>query len=212
MERDLAGPEVRVVGCLMEKQLATPDYYPLTMNALVAACNQSSNRSPVVNYDATTVQEAIDGLRAKGAVRIVHSPSQRAAKYRHVLDEELGLDRPEAAVLCVLLLRGPQTPGELRSRTERMHAFEDNAALDHALDWLAERDLVARLERQPGQKEARWIHLLGEPADTPTTESPIAEPLAGAASGASGDRISRLEAEVAQLREELAELRKLLGE
>ena len=192
----------------MEKQLATPDYYPLTMNALVAACNQSSNRNPVVDYDAATVQEAIDGLRSKGAVRIVHSPSQRAAKYRHVLDEELGLDRPEAAVLCVLLLRGPQTPGELRSRTERMHAFDGADALEHALQWLGDRELAARLERQPGQKEARWTHLLGDN----TEPSIVAAVDAGRAEAPQRglDRVSQLEAEVAQLREELAELRKLL--
>jgi uncharacterized protein len=160
---DLTPEEARVLGSLIEKQLTTPQYYPLTLNALVAACNQSNNRNPVVSYEPATVEEALRSLKEKGLVRVVHQPGQRAPKHRHVADERLGLDTAELALLDVLLLRGPQTPGELRSRTERMHAFDSLEALEHDLERLSEREppLVRRLERQPGQKEARYEQLLG---------------------------------------------------
>ena len=206
MEREFSTVETRVVGSLIEKQLATPEYYPLTARSLLAACNQSSNRSPVVNYDEPTVVEALDALRAKGAVRVVHSPGQRAPKYRHIVDEELALDRPEAAVLCVLLLRGAQTPGELRSRTERMHAFDDTSALEAALAWLADREMVRRLERQPGQKEARWAHLFGTEIDAPAADATEPD------TRGSPDRITQLEQQVAQLRADVDELKRALGD
>ena len=212
MTLELDAVEARVVGSLIEKELATPEYYPLTMNALKAACNQSSNRSPVVDYDEDTIQVAIDSLRAKGAVRLLHSPSGRASKFRQVLDELLGVDVPERAVLAVMLLRGPQTPGELRSRTERMHAFDSGDALDHALGWLAERDLAVRLERQPGQKEARWATTLA--GATATSATPTPDALDGTTRRIDGANRHRdgIEARVAELEERVAKLEALLEE
>lgn len=161
---DLTPEEARVVGALAEKQLTTPQYYPLTLNALVNACNQSSNRDPVVSYDDATVERALQGLRDKGLARAVLSPGNRAPKYRHLLEEALALVPEELAVMTVLLLRGPQTVGELRTRTERMYAFISLEEVEAALERLAtrhEEPLVERLERQPGQKEPRHAHLLG---------------------------------------------------
>lgn len=161
----LTAEEVRVVGCLVEKQMTTPDSYPLTHNALRAACNQLSNRNPVVSYDDSMVMGALAGLRAKQLARVVHIPGTRGPKHRHVLDEALELDRGELALLAVLALRGPQTAGELRTRTERMHPFPGLGEVEEALDRLAARSdpLVTRLERQPGQKEVRYAHLLAGP-------------------------------------------------
>lgn len=213
MEIVLDAAQQRVLGSLVEKQLTTPQSYPLTLNALVTACNQTSNRHPVVTYTDGDVVAAIDGLRAVGLARVVHQPGQRAPKYRHVLDEALGLHAQPVAVLCVLLLRGPQTVGELRTRTERMTAFDSLGAVEETLDWLATREtpLARRLERRPGQKEARYAHLLGgdpgeqsveEDAATASVDRP--SPLA--------ERVTALEATVAQLRDELADLRAALGE
>jgi uncharacterized protein YceH (UPF0502 family) len=167
---ELTAEEARVVGSLAEKHLTTPQYYPLTLNALVSACNQSNNRDPVVSYDAATVAATLDSLRAKGVARVIHAGGgNRTTKYRHVLDEALGVDQRELALLTVLLLRGPQTLNELRSRTERMADFDGADAVAHDLARLAERDdpLVLHLERQPGQKETRWATLL-TPAPRPT--------------------------------------------
>jgi uncharacterized protein YceH (UPF0502 family) len=167
---ELTAEEARVVGSLAEKHLTTPQYYPLTLNALVNACNQSNNRDPVVTYDAATVAATLDSLRAKGLARVIHAGGgNRSTKYRHVLDEALGLDQRELALLTVLLLRGPQTLNELRTRTERMAEFDGADAVAHDLDRLAERDdpLVVHLERQPGQKETRWATLL-TPAPSPS--------------------------------------------
>ena len=157
----LTGEEARVLGCLVEKELTTPDYYPLTMNSLITACNQSSNREPVVSYDETAVNHAIDELREKKLVRWVKEARSRSAKYRHDLESVPGLSVPERSLLAVLLLRGPQTAGELRTRTDRYHDF---ATLDEVEDTLRsmgarEEPLVERLDRQPGQKEARWREL-----------------------------------------------------
>lgn len=160
---ELSAAEVRVLGCLVEKQLSTPDYYPMTLNALVAACNQSSNRVPVVSYDEATVRDAFEALRGHRLARVVHQPGQRAPKHRHVLDEAFAADDAEAAVLASLMLRGPQTAAELRSRTERMHAFESTDEVEATLERLTRRmtsPLVVHLERQPGQKESRWAHRL----------------------------------------------------
>ena len=213
---DLATEEIRVLGALVEKQMTTPQYYPLTLNALVAACNQSSNRWPVVAYDETTVASALGQLRERGLTRIVHSTSNRAAKYRHVLDEALVLEIPELALLGVLLLRGPQTLGELRSRTERMYPFATLGEVEEALDALAGRaePLVARLARQPGQKDARYVHLLSGPPD-PAAAAAEAEPVnrpGGPApgTGALEARVSALEEEVGRLRAVVAELKDLL--
>ncbi|MDQ1396303.1 MAG: uncharacterized protein QOG64_1562 [Acidimicrobiaceae bacterium] len=201
---DLSATEARVIGCLIEKQATTPQYYPLTMNALVTACNQTSNRNPIVTYDETTVEDALTTLREQGLTRIVHSVHNRATKYRHVLDEQLAVDQRALAVLAVLLLRGPQTVGELRTRTERLADFESLGEVEATLEELARRDppLLVRLERQPGQKEARYAHLLsGEVAADAFTAAD------GAERTGRGDRIAALEDEVAALRDEVARLR-----
>ncbi|MGO9877068.1 MAG: aldehyde dehydrogenase family protein [Acidimicrobiia bacterium] len=173
----LSPEEARVLGCLMEKSVTTPDNYPLSLNAVVTACNQSTNREPIVLYSETVVEAALDSLRAKELTRRVKSTGQRVTKYRHVAEEALGLDRPESTLLGVLLLRGAQTPGELKQRTERWHSFRSLADVEHALARLTDADMVRKLERRPGQKEARWIQLLA-PVDTATTpdgRAPVAE-------------------------------------
>jgi uncharacterized protein YceH (UPF0502 family) len=160
---NLTPVQARIVGCLIEKEMATPDNYPLTMNGLLAACNQTSNRNPVTRLDEATVGNALENLRALNIVRIVYSRSNRADKFRHVVHEILALEPEDQALLSVLMLRGPQTASELRTRTERLHPFEDVDEVLETLRRLAGRNepLVARLERQPGQKENRWAHLLG---------------------------------------------------
>jgi uncharacterized protein YceH (UPF0502 family) len=207
---DLTAEEQRVLGALMEKQYVTPDVYPMTMNALVSACNQVSNRNPVVSYDEAVIHAALDRLREKGLTRVVHSPSNRATKYRQVFEETRQLRRSEAAVLGVLLLRGPQTVGELRTRTERIHAFESLAEVEEVLERLSHTGLieedgpfVRRLERQAGQKEARYGHLLGESAAVDEAPAP------GGATGPAptGPAPTGLAAEVRQLRADLDALR-----
>jgi uncharacterized protein YceH (UPF0502 family)/phospholipid N-methyltransferase len=159
---DLTAPELRVLGCLIEKEATTPDVYPLTLNALRTACNQSTSRDPVVSYDDAVVERALGSLRERGLIRIVHSTSNRAVKYRHVAPEVFGLDPGETALLSVLLLRGPQTIGELKGRSERQHGFASIDEVAAVLEALAsrERPLALQLERRPGQKDARWVHLL----------------------------------------------------
>jgi uncharacterized protein YceH (UPF0502 family) len=191
--------ELRVLGCLLEKQRTTPDAYPLSLNALRAACNQSTNRDPVVDYDEPTIRDALARLRRRGWTRLASGAGSRAAKYRHLLDEAIGLGRDEQAVLCVLMLRGPQTPGELKSRTERMHPFPDLAAVDGVLDRLGSRDLAAQLPRRPGQKEDRFAQRLGGNGAEPS--APAAAPAASDADLAA--RVEALEREVASLRAEL---------
>jgi uncharacterized protein len=164
----LTPAQTRVLGCLVEKHLTTPQHYPLTENALIAACNQSTNRDPVVRFDATIVRRALVGLREHGLAREVHRPGERAAKHRHLLDEALGLDVPAIGVLAVLMLRGPQTAAELRARTERMHPFSSTDEVEQVLDALATHPsgaLAARQERRPGQKEARYAHLMTDPLE-----------------------------------------------
>jgi hypothetical protein len=153
--------EIRVLGCLIEKQRTTPDQYPLSLNALRLACNQTTNRDPVVDYDERMIKAALDRMAHRDWTRFASGVSSRALKYRHLLDEALGLSGPELAVLAVLMLRGAQTPGELKQRTERLHRFESPAELAQTLDGLAGRELVARLGRRPGQKEERYVQLLG---------------------------------------------------
>ena len=205
---NLTPVQARIVGCLIEKEMATPDSYPLTMNALLAACNQTSNRNPVTRLDEATVGNALENLRAIKIVRIVYSRSNRADKYRHVLDEELALEPEHLAILSVLMLRGPQTASELRTRTERLHPFADQEEVEDVLRRMAGREepLVARLERQPGQKEHRWAHLLG---------GDLAEVLASADDDRTAgdgrqpsrtDRIGALEDEVQALRADLDRL------
>jgi uncharacterized protein YceH (UPF0502 family) len=212
--------EVRVVGSLVEKQVTTPDYYPLTLNALVHACNQISNRDPVVHYDERTVTEAVESLRAKNLVYIFYGADSRVPKYKHMVREVLGLSPQELAALCVLMLRGPQTVGEIRGRTGRLHEFADLREVEATLEALAQRDepLVVKLPRQAGRKEARYAHLLsGTPAVEEEPEDAPQAPTGGAARPSStraGDpeRVARLEAEVATLRVEIDEMRRRFEE
>src|SRR3954454_25118948 len=212
MERDLDAVEARVLGCLIEKQRTTPDAYPLSLNALRLACNQSTNRDPVVNYDEETIRGALHRLGRRRFTRLASGHSSRAAKYRHLLDEALQVGLPEQAVLAVLLLRGPQTPGELKQRTERMQPFGDVTALQDVLTGLIDRGLVAELARRPGQKEDGFRHRLSEDAED--AEDP---PAAAAAAPVvpppprRDERLDRLEAEVAELRAQLAAVRAELG-
>ena len=175
-----------MVACLVEKQLTTPDSYPLTENALVAACNQLSNRNPIVAYDNNIVRVTLTELRQRGLARVIHTPGARVPKHRHILDEALGLSKGEVALLAVLALRGPQTVGELRTRTERMNDFASLSQVEETLETLAVRDepLVTRLERQPGQKEARYAQLLGGPVDGAAFSPPASYASAGSAAPA----------------------------
>ena len=161
----LSAEQLRVLGCLLEKQRTTPDAYPLSLNALRLACNQSTNRDPVVDYDEPTIRDALHRLERRGLVRLASGAGSRAAKYRHRLAEALPLDAAEQAVICVLMLRGAQTPGELKQRGERMHSFADLAEVHDTLDRLIERELAVRLTRRPGHKEERYAQLLQQPAE-----------------------------------------------
>ncbi|HET9243724.1 MAG TPA: YceH family protein [Gaiella sp.] len=202
--------ELRVLGCLLEKQRTTPDHYPLTLNALRLACNQTTNRDPIVAYDEREIQEALQRLSRRGWTRVASGPGSRAAKYRQLFDEALGLAPDETALLCVLMLRGPQTPGELKQRTERLHRFESLADIFDTLARLGERGLVERLERRPGQKEERYRHLLGREAPTDAARGTPAPALAAPSAAPADDlagRVGALEREVAELRAALAELR-----
>ncbi|MGO9210025.1 MAG: YceH family protein [Terriglobales bacterium] len=196
--------EARILGALIEKDITTPEYYPLSLNALLNACNQKSNRDPVMNLGENAVRDALLALNEKGLAGPVSSADSRVSKYEHRLQEAFNLPRAETAVLCVLLLRGPQTPGELRGRTERMHRFEELSDVHSALQRLIQRDppLVKMLPRQPGTKETRYVHLLS--GDVETAELPAQEP---ATTAADGERIARLESEVGSLKAEIAELR-----
>jgi len=205
----LTPAEVRVLGCLLEKQRTTPDAYPLSLNALRLACNQSTNRDPVVDYDEAAIREALHRLERRGLTRLASGAGSRAAKYRHLLAEALPLSRGEEAVVCVLMLRGPQTPGELKQRGERMHSFPDLLAVQGTLGGLIDRGLVERLERRPGQKEERYRELLGseETSEEGWEGAPEAPAQAGGLGGLA-ERLARLEGEVAALRAEMrAEMR-----
>jgi uncharacterized protein YceH (UPF0502 family) len=205
---DLSPAELRVLGSLLEKQRTTPDVYPLTLNALRAACNQSTNRDPVVAYDEETIRDALHHLSRRRWTRLTSSHGSRAAKYRHLLAEELSISPEEQAVLAVLMLRGPQTPGELLQRTDRMHHFDGADPLHAVLDRLIERELVARLMRRPGQREERYAHLLGD-EEAPAEE---AAPIAATPSAApDDDRLARIERELAELRAQVEALREELG-
>jgi uncharacterized protein YceH (UPF0502 family) len=174
----LTSEEGRVLGCLVEKELTTPQLYPLTENALIAACNQTTSRDPVVFYDVSTVRRTVRGLREKGLLRMVHRSGERSEKHQHLLDKSLALPPEQVTLLAVLLLRGPQTVAELRTRSERMHPFETHAELQAALDALSNRDspLVARLNRQPGRKEARYGQLLVDVEEAKHVPAGLAEP------------------------------------
>jgi uncharacterized protein YceH (UPF0502 family) len=200
--------EARVLGALMEKETTTPEYYPMSLNALVNACNQKSNREPVMSLDEDTVRTALYNLRNKGLAATASGADSRVAKYEHRLSEVFNFTRGENAIMCVLLLRGPQTPGELRGRTERMFRFEELSDVQSVLQKLAQREdgpLVKVLPRQPGTKEARYAHLLS--GDVVAFEAPAASVAAGGhANSADGERITRLEEEVERLRSQVSEL------
>jgi uncharacterized protein YceH (UPF0502 family) len=209
---ELTTPETRVLGCLLEKELATPNAYPLTLNALLNATNQSSNRDPVVAYDEAEVVDALSGLREKGAARVVLGSGHRAEKYRHTLEDVWGLDDQHRAVLAVLMLRGPQTVGELRQRTERLARFDALAEVEQVLRLLANREdpLARRLERGPGQKEARWVELFsGESAALEAaarTEGDMPEERPRSATESLREEVQALREEVAALRQQLEDL------
>lgn len=215
MDEILSEVEVRVVGSLVEKQVTTPDYYPLTLNALTNACNQLSNRDPVVRYDETTVTAALDSLRGRNLVYVFYGSESRVPKYKHMMREKYELSAAELAVMCVLMLRGPQTVGEVRGRTGRLYEFADLGEVESILDSLARRDepLVVKLPRQTGRKDARYAHLLSGPVVLEEAEQ--AESGAApqhVARGTSADRIARLEAEVESLRGETEDLRRQFDE
>lgn len=213
----LSAAEVRVLGALIEKAITTPDYYPLSLGALTNACNQLSNRDPVVSYDEADTLVAVDGLRHKRLATQYHGADSRVAKYKHALTEVLLLTPAEVALLCVLMLRGPQTLGELRTRTERLYKFAALSDVEEALQALELRKpnpLVEKLPRQFGMKESRYTHLLSLPAEEP---APLPDPdppaeIATLPGDSDADRIARLEEETASLRQEIADLREQLAE
>lgn len=202
--------EVRVLGSLIEKDITTPDYYPLSLNALVNACNQKNNREPIMSLEEDAVRAALEALQAKRLAGPASGADSRVAKYEHRLQEVFNLDRRETAILCVLILRGSQTPGELRGRAERMYRFETLEDVLSTLERLSQREppLAAVLPRQPGTKESRYVHLLSgsppapEPAQTQASTKRLDET----------DRVALLESEVAELRKEIAEVRQQLAE
>jgi uncharacterized protein len=211
---DADAVEIRVLGCLIEKQRTTPDAYPLSLNSLRLACNQSTSRDPVVDYDEPLIRAALERLSRKGWVRLASGAGSRAVKYRHLLDDALSLDGPEISLLTVLMLRGPQTAGELKQRTERLHSFGPGE-IDETLARLSERELVARQPRRPGEKGERYVQLLGtEESQQSQGQAPRLsledEPQPQSQGQASGlsleDRIARLEEEVALLHERLRTL------
>jgi len=213
---DLSDAEVRVLGCLLEKQRTTPDIYPLSLNSLRLACNQSTARDPVVEYDESVIRDALARLQRRGYTRLASGAGSRTAKYRHLLAEALPMDRAEHAVLCVLMLRGAQTPGELKQRTERMHAFADLGEVGDTLTRLIERGLAARLERRPGHKEERYAQLLGgdrgEDGEDRAPERAGAHAPGGASSaGAEEAVIGELRARIESLEREVGELRAHMG-
>ena len=212
MESFLNASEVRVLGALIEKEMTTPDYYPLSLNALTNACNQKSNRDPVLELAETDVVRALDGLRFKG-LALQSGDGGRVPKYAHSVPGKLHLDPAELAILCELLLRGPQTVGELRTRCERMHPFADLAAVETVLQELAERQppLTAKLPRQPGRKEHRFAQLLAGAPELPTTEPAATAEAATLQVRAENERLAALETEVARLRDEMRDLRRELA-
>jgi len=206
---ELSDIEVRVLGSLVEKQVTTPEYYPLTLNALTLACNQKNNRTPVTSYDETAVAQALETLREKNLAYVFYGSTSRVPKYKHVLPEVMHLSQPELALICVLLLRGPQTTGELATRAFRLHEFSGLEEVESTLNSLMTREpdaLVTRLSRQPGQKETRFAHLLS--GEVVSEQAPRVErSIAAVARTSQSDRVSTLEAEVETLKTEIEKLR-----
>jgi uncharacterized protein YceH (UPF0502 family) len=208
MDWQLEASEVRVLGSLLEKEIATPEYYPLSLNALVNACNQKSNREPVVSYDEPTVEDALTGLRAKGLATRITGRDTRVPKHGQRFTESLNLGRREAALICVLMLRGPQTPGELRTRAERLHSFEDLEGVESTLNHLAELGMVKKLPRQAGSRESRYTHLLAGDIEV-SEEAPATAPRVHSPDGSNaGERIAALERDMAELKREFDEFRR----
>lgn len=203
--------EARIVGALVEKQLTTPEYYPLTLNALVNACNQKNNREPVVTYDEKIVTESLERLRDRNIVYVFYGSTSRVPKYKHMLPSIYELEPAEVAVICVMLLRGPQTLGELRTRTERLYEFGGLGEVQETLDGLARRDdpLVVKLPVLPGQKEARFGHLISGPIDVEAFAAAQATPHSRVGGS---ERIEKLEEAVGELQREVAELRETFAE
>jgi len=190
---DADAVEIRVLGCLIEKQRTTPDAYPLSLNALRLACNQTTNRDPVVDYDERTIKASLDRMSTRGWTRFASGASSRALKYRHLLDEALQLSGPELSLLGLLMLRGPQTVGELKQRTERLNRFESIGEVAETLAALSQRELVEQLERRPGQKEERWMQLLG--GDIREAAAPEAQSL----QERGDDRLAEIESRLGRL-------------
>lgn len=207
--------EIRVLGCLLEKQRTTPDAYPLSLNALRLACNQSTNRDPVVSYDEAAVRDALHRLAQRGWTRLASGPGSRAPKYRQLLDEALDLQSDEVALLAVLTLRGPQTAGELKQRGDRLHHLPDLGAVHRALERLLERGYAARIGRRPGQKEERYAQLLGGQGERPADDRPEPVPpvaIEAEAAAPPAERLDRLERELSELRGQVRRLREALGD
>jgi uncharacterized protein YceH (UPF0502 family) len=218
---NLTAAQARVLGALVEKEVTTPEYYPLSLNALISACNQRSNREPVMNLDEEAVRQALHGLEDRRLAGRARGAEGRVTKYEHWLGEAFNFSRAETALICLLLLRGPQTPGELRGRTERMHRFEEIGDVLAGVQKLMEREpaLVAVLPRQPGTKEARYAHLLSGTVAAAAAESAFARREAGPYAGGraepdadQAERIAQLEAEVAELRQEISALRQKIDD
>jgi hypothetical protein len=206
MDWQLDAAETRVLGSLMEKEITTPEYYPLSLNALVNACNQKSNRDPVVNYDDDDVEHALELLRAKGLAVRISGRDSRVPKHGQRFTESLNLGRREAAVICLLLLRGPQTVGELRTRSERLYSFDDLEAVEHTLERLAEMGFTKKLPRQPGFKESRYAHLLSGDIEV-TEEAPVAVAVAEAGPSLK-ERVAALEEEMAEMKRRFEEFKR----
>jgi uncharacterized protein len=201
---DATEVELRVLGCMIEKQRTTPDTYPLSLNSLRLACNQATNRDPVVEYDEETIRVGLAALSRRGWARLASGPGSRVVKHRHLLDEALGLSPAELSLLGVLMLRGAQTPGELKQRTERLHPFASLSEVDGVLERLIERELVARLPRRPGQKETRYEQLLGADATAASLPAEVDGEVPD-------DRLSELETRLARVEEQLDSLLESLG-
>ncbi len=210
----LKGIEVRIIGCLIAKEITTPDYYPLTLNSLTNACNQKSNRIPVVSYDEPAIEHWLGELRRKGIVQFINTPGSRTAKYRHSFLEEFGLIPREAVILCELMLRGPQTLGEIRGHASRMYQFKGTEEVEETLKVLIEREnpLIIRLQRQTGKKEARYMHLLSDISEYLEKEQDASAASYGGKGLIDNERIAKLEKEVSSLKKELENLRTLFEE
>jgi uncharacterized protein len=206
--------ELRALGAMVEKHIATPDYYPMTLNALVNACNQKNHRDPVVSYDETIVAKALDGLREKNLAYVFHGSEARAPKYGHLFPKAFDLSEAETPLMCVLILRGPQTSGELRSRTQHLRSFGSLAEVETLLQGLSLREepLIVKLPRQPGSRESRFAHLLGGPVEMEQSEAPPHLAPSVLQRHSENDKIAKLEEEIASLRMELNDLKQQFAE